>query len=78
MNEHQIKDGLTGAADQVENVILDAEIVVERIIFGKRLWVLLAFLLATVYLVSAAIKVRPDASFEKMVPVKHPYIAAYL
>ncbi len=78
MNEQHIKDGLKGAADEVENAILDAEIVVERIIFGKRLWVLIAFLLMTVYLVSAAIKVRPDASFEKMVPVTHPYIAAYL
>ncbi|MFC1720409.1 hypothetical protein ACFL00_04645, partial [Pseudomonadota bacterium] len=39
---------------------------------------MLAFLLVTAFLVSQAIQVRPDASFEKMVPVKHPYIAAYL
>ncbi len=78
MNEQEIKQGLKGAVDEMEHVFLEAESVVEKIIFGKRLWVLLAFLLVTVYLVSAAIKVRPDASFEKMVPVKHPYIAAYL
>jgi predicted RND superfamily exporter protein len=78
MSEHELRDGLKGAFDEVEHAILEAESVVEKIIFGKRMWVLLAFLLVTVYLVSAAIKVRPDASFEKMVPVKHPYIAAYL
>jgi len=64
--------------DGIEHFFLEAESTVENLIFGKRLWVLLTFLLITVYLVSAAIKVRPDASFEKMVPVKHPYIAAYL
>ena len=78
MNEQHVKDSLKGAVDEVENVILDAEIAIERVVFGKRLWMLLAFVLLTVYLASAAIKVRPDASFEKMVPVKHPYIAAYL
>jgi len=78
MSEHHIKDGLKGAADEMEHAFLEAESVVEKIIFGKRLWVLLAFVLITVYLASAAIKVRPDASFEKMVPIKHPYIAAYI
>jgi predicted RND superfamily exporter protein len=78
MSEHELRDSLKGAFDEVEHAILEAESVVEKIIFGKRMWVLLAFLLVTVYLASAAIKVRPDASFEKMVPVKHPYIAAYL
>jgi predicted RND superfamily exporter protein len=78
MSEHDVHDGLKGAMDEMEHAFLEAESVVERIIYGKRLWVLLAFLVITAYLVSAAIKVRPDASFEKMVPIKHPYIAAYL
>jgi predicted RND superfamily exporter protein len=78
MSEHEIKDAVKGAVDEVEHAFLEAESIVERFIFGKRLWVLLIFLLVTVYLASAAIKVRPDASFEKMVPIKHPYIAAYL
>ncbi len=78
MNEHKIEDGVKGAVDEVEHFFLEAESLVEKIIFGKRLWVLLVFLLITAYLASAAIKVRPDASFEKMVPIKHPYIAAYL
>jgi len=62
----------------IDHALFEAETVVERFIFGKRLWVLLAFLAATIFLASQAIKVRPDATFEKMVPVKHPYIAAYL
>ena len=78
MSEHDVHDGLKGAMDEVEHAFLEAESVVERFIYSRRLWVLLAFLVITVYLVSAAIKVRPDASFEKMVPIKHPYIAAYL
>ena len=71
MNEHHI-------IEDVDHALFEAETIVERFIFGKRLWVLLAFLAITVYLVSAAIKVRPDATFEQMVPVKHPYIAAYM
>jgi predicted RND superfamily exporter protein len=78
VSELHKKDSLRSVVDKVENVILDVEIVIEKIVFGKRLWLLLLFLLVTVYLVSAAIQVRPDASFEKMVPVNHPYIAAYL
>jgi len=78
MSEHKIENAVKGAVDEVEHVFLETETIVEKIIFGKRVWVLLVFLLLTVYLVSAAIKVRPDASFEKMVPVKHPYIAAYM
>ena len=71
MKEHHV-------IEEVDHALFEAESIVERFIFGKRLWILLAFLAITVYLVSAAIKVRPDASFEKMVPVKHPYIAAYM
>ncbi|MEK6248439.1 MAG: hypothetical protein N2C12_09690, partial [Planctomycetales bacterium] len=78
MSEHKVEDGVNVVVDEIEHFFLEAESLVEKIIFGKRLWVLLAFLLVTVYLASTAIKVRPDASFEKMVPVKHPYIAAYL
>ena len=78
MSEHPIQDTLKGAMDQWDHAFYESESLVERTIYQNRLWVLLVFLLVTVYLVSAAIKVRPDASFEKMVPIKHPYIAAYL
>jgi predicted RND superfamily exporter protein len=78
MSEHPIQEGLKDAMGQWDHAFYESESFVERFIYNNRLWVLLAFLLITVYLVSAAIKVRPDASFEKMVPIKHPYIAAYL
>ena len=71
MKEHHL-------GENIDHALFEAETIVERFIFGKKFWVLLAFLAVTIYLASAAIKVRPDASFEKMVPVKHPYIAAYL
>ena len=74
----KLENAFRPLVDSIEHFFLEAESSVENAIFGKRIWVLLTFLLITVYLVSAAIKVRPDASFEKMVPVKHPYIAAYL
>jgi len=79
MSENKVEGGIIKrVVDVIEHFFLEAESNVENFIFGKRLWVVLAFLLVTVFLVSQAIKVRPDASFEKMVPVKHPYIAAYL
>ncbi len=78
MSEQQTENVVKGAIDEMEHAFLGAESIVERFIFGKRMWVVLVFFLVTVYLVSAAIKVRPDASFEKMVPIKHPYIAAYI
>lgn len=78
MSEHHDENVVDSAMDELEHAFLESESFVEKIIFGKKLWVILAFLLITVYLVSQAVKVRPDASFEKMVPVKHPYIASYL
>jgi predicted RND superfamily exporter protein len=78
MNEQHLKDEIKEAIEDIDHRLFEAETIVERFIFGKRFWVLLGFLLVTIYLASAAIKVRPDASFEKMVPITHPYIAAYL
>ncbi len=78
MKTKDIKDDLKDAMEHWDHAFYESESFVEKVIYGKRPWVLLLFVLVTAYLVSAAIKVRPDASFEKMVPVKHPYIAAYL
>ncbi len=78
MKEQHLKEELEHAVDEIGHAVLEAEPFLERLVFSKRLWLLLAFLITTVYLVSTAIKVRPDANFEKMVPVKHPYIAAYM
>jgi len=47
-------------------------------LFGHRLPVLILFLLASVLFGYEAAQLRPDASFQKMVPITHPYIANYL
>ncbi len=50
----------------------------ERRLFRWRLPVLIAFLLVSVLLGWQALQLRPDASFQKMVPATHPFIANYL
>ena len=50
----------------------------ERILFHNRLAVLLLFLIASVVLGIAALSLRPDASFSRMIPTGHPFIANYL
>ena len=51
---------------------------VERVIFNNRLFVLLAFILLTLFFGYQATQVKPDASFEKMIPVNHPYVVNML
>ncbi|MEP1594394.1 MAG: MMPL family transporter, partial [Halieaceae bacterium] len=51
---------------------------IERLLFAWRPGLLLAFLIATVILGWQATRLQPDASFEKMIPVEHPYIQAML
>ncbi len=50
----------------------------ERLLFGHRLLVLAFFALASVVLGIAALSLRPDASFTRMIPDGHPFIANYL
>ena len=50
----------------------------ERAVFNHRRMVMLACLLATVVLTWFASRVAVNASFEKMIPVGHPYIQNYL
>jgi predicted RND superfamily exporter protein len=52
--------------------------VLERALFNHRLWVLLLCLAATVFLGFQSTRIELDASFEKMIPTQHPYIANYL
>ena len=65
-----------------DNRIHDKVSMVERFLeprlFGYRIPVLIVFLLATMLFGYQASKLRPDASFQKMVPVYHPFIANYL
>ncbi|QRY78671.1 RND family transporter [Pseudomonas sp. PDNC002] len=46
----------------------------ERIIFTHRPFVIITCLLVTVFLAWSATQVRPSTSFEKMIPLQHPFI----
>ena len=50
---------------------------IERTLFGNRRKVLALFAIVTVVLGSFAIHVRPDASFDKLLPSHNPYIDTY-
>ncbi|HYG91370.1 MAG TPA: MMPL family transporter [Azospirillum sp.] len=54
------------------------EAAAERWLFGNRIPVLIAFTLVSLFLAWHAVQLRPTASFEKMVPARHPYVANYL
>ncbi|MFZ6846598.1 hypothetical protein ACO0K4_19600, partial [Undibacterium sp. RuTC16W] len=49
----------------------------ERQLFAHRAAVLLLFLILSTWLTWHAAMLKPDASFQKMVPASHPYIANY-
>ena len=50
MSEHKKDHGLKHSVEEIDHALFEAESFVEKFIFGKRLWVLLAFLLITAYL----------------------------
>ncbi|WP_339488620.1 efflux RND transporter permease subunit [Pseudomonas sp. EL_65y_Pfl2_R95] len=51
--------------------------VTENLLFRHRGWVLGFFAVATAILGIAALSLRPDASFSRMIPSSHPFIANY-
>jgi uncharacterized protein len=55
-----------------------AEPFLERLIFNNRAIILIAFLILTLFLGYNAVKIQPDASFERMIPLEHPYIVNML
>jgi len=55
-----------------------AEPLLERLIFNNRAIILLVFFFLTLFLGYNAIKIEPDASFERMIPLEHPYIVNML
>ncbi len=65
-----------------ENSLLEpirqSESVVERLVFRNRPLVLLLFLLFSLVMAYQASGLKPDASFEKMIPGSHPYIRNFL
>jgi predicted RND superfamily exporter protein len=52
--------------------------IIERLLFNHRLAVMMVCLLVTLVLGFQATKLNLGASFEKMIPTRHPYIANYL
>ena len=50
----------------------------ERLLFENRVVVIAVFVLLTIFFGYNASHLRPDASFEKMIPTSHPYIQNYL
>jgi predicted RND superfamily exporter protein len=52
--------------------------VTERLLFNNRLTTVVVFFLASVMLGIAALSLRPDASFNRMIPADHPFVANYL
>ena len=55
-----------------------AEPFLERLIFNNRALILIAFFFLTLFLGYNAVKIQPDASFERMIPLEHPYIVNML
>jgi hypothetical protein len=49
-----------------------------RAIFAVRLPLIFVFIAATAFFLWQASQLKPDASFEKMIPVSHPYIVNFL
>ena len=56
----------------------EEEPLLERMLFTHRPLLLALFVLITLVLGWNMSQLKPDASFEKMIPVEHPYIQAML
>jgi predicted RND superfamily exporter protein len=52
--------------------------VIEATMFRKRVLVLVAFVLASIFLVFQASQIKLDAAFEKHIPLNHTYMKTYL
>ncbi|QFU76572.1 RND family transporter [Halioglobus maricola] len=56
----------------------EGEPILERLVFSYRpLWLVL-FALGTVFFAYQTFNLRPDASFEKMIPMEHPFIKSFM
>lgn len=56
----------------------EEEPLLERLIFSHRPLLLIVFLLATAFFAYQVTQLRPDASFEKMIPMEHPFIQSFM
>ena len=62
--------------DKGEHYLLTpkAEPFLERVIFNNRFFILVMFLFLTAFLGYNAVNIKPDASFERLIPLEHPFI----
>jgi len=67
----------TPSADN-DPVARSEEAFLERLIFGRRPWLVAVFVIITVILAWQSARLRPDASFEKMIPMQHPFVQAMM
>jgi len=67
----QVKNRLAAGANESEALF-------ERLFFHNRPVLVLIFMALTVFFGYHASQIKLDASFEKMIPTSHPYIANYL
>ncbi|GLR25073.1 efflux RND transporter permease subunit [Limnobacter litoralis] len=51
---------------------------IESVLFGHRKLVIALFAIVSVFMAVSASQLRPDASFQKMIPVRHPFIVNFL
>lgn len=77
MNPHNPKKE-NQAIDCIEDFAADSGSIVERIIFKYRPWVIALTLSITILLGWQATGLKLNASYEKTIPTKHPYIVNYL
>ncbi len=49
----------------------------EKIVFGARPWILLFFIVTTLFMAWEASHLRVDAGFNKLLPLKHPYMQTF-
>jgi len=46
----------------------------EKILFSNRPWVIVFFVLVTLFMFSSALKLKVDAGFSKLLPLQHVYM----
>ncbi len=73
MTKHVIQPDSDHSDSKEENVPF-----LERVIFRNRLTLIIVFALLTLVFGYQASKLRPDASFLKMIPTSHPYVQNFL
>lgn len=77
-NQNENRDPVGDADLKHHNKLWNFEKFFERYFVRVRAPALAFFLLLTVVFAYQAAQLQPDASFQKMVPISHPYIANYL